>query len=175
VKLEDYKTEIYPEKINLNKYKIQGDYICLHTESSLRSKDWPYFKELIEKLREEFKIVVIDEQQHNYPDTIQLPKNMKLIEKAFIVGKCKMLIGVDSMGIHMSCAFGIPTIAIYGNTLPELCRPLSNNNLITLKPKKRCTEGWHHKCKENNYCIDNISVEEVLQKIEEILPKCKIY
>ena len=86
-----------------------------------------------------------------------------------------MLIGVDSMGIHMSCAFGIPTIAIYGNTLPELCRPLSNNNLITLKPKKRCTEGWHHKCKENNYCIDNISVEEVLQKIEEILPKCKIY
>ena len=119
--------------------------------------------------------MIIDEQQHNYPGTIQLPKNMKLTEKAFIVNKCKMLIGVDSMGIHMSCAFGVPTIAIYGNTLPELCRPLSNNNLITIKPKKRCTEGWHHKCKEDNYCIDNISVEEVLQKIEEILPKCKIY
>src|SRR3989344_5677798 len=175
MKLEDYRTEIYPEKINLDNYNIQGDYICLHTESSLRSKDWPYFEELIKKLREEFKIVIIDEQQHNYPGTIQLPKNMKLTEKAFIVNKCKMLIGVDSMGIHMSCAFGVPTIAIYGNTLPELCRPLSNNNLITIKPKKRCTEGWHHKCKEDNYCIDNISVEEVLQKIEEILPKCRIY
>lgn len=174
IELNNYKTEIIPEKVNLEDHAIKEDYICLHTTSTQKEKDWPYFNELIEKLKDEFTLVVIDDKQHNFPNTIQLPENMKLREKAYIISKSKMLIGIDSMGIHIACAFNIPTIAIYGNTLPELCRPLSNNNLITIKPKKRCTEGWHHKCKEGEYCINSISVDDVLKKIEVLLPKCKI-
>ncbi|MBI2667501.1 glycosyltransferase [Candidatus Woesearchaeota archaeon] len=173
VKLDSYKTEISPLQVDLQEYGIdeKEDYICLHTQSSLKYKDWSYFKELIKKLKDEFNIVVIDEQQHNYKYTIQLPQNIKLREKAYIISKSKMLIGIDSMGIHMACAFDIPTIALYGNTLPELCKPLSNKNLITIEPKKRCIEGWHHFCKEDNYCINSISVDNVLEKVDFILKK----
>lgn len=173
ITLEDYKTEVYPLEVDLQSYGIRAneDYICLHTQSSLKCKDWPYFKDLIEKLKDNFQIVVIDEQQHNYPHTIQLPPDMKLREKAYVISKSKMIIGIDSMGIHLSSALGIPTIAIYGNTLPELCKPLSNKKLITLIPKKRCTEGWHHICKEGEHCINSISVEEILEKVGYLTSK----
>src|SRR3989344_6197789 len=170
VNLKNYQTEIVPKKVDLRKFGIPEDYICLHTESSLKYKDWPYFNELIKKRKDKFNIVVIDQQQH-FKNTIQLPTNLSLREKAYIVSRSKMLIGVDSMGIHMACAFNIPTIALYGNTLPELCKPLPNENLITLVPRKRCTEGWHHSCKEGQYCIWSISVEEVLKGIERMMLK----
>ena len=177
IRLDSYKTDIFPIKVNLGDYGIKEneDYICLHIQSSLKYKDWPYFKELIDKIKDKFKVVVIDEQQHNYKHTIQLPPDIKLREKAYIISKSKMLIGIDSMGIHMASAFQIPTIALYGNTLPDLCKPLSNKNLIAIEPKERCTEGWHHFCKEGNYCINNITVNEVLEKLEELMLKCKIY
>ncbi|MBI4158720.1 glycosyltransferase [Candidatus Woesearchaeota archaeon] len=176
VKLDSYKTEIFPIEANLKDYGIneKEDYICLHTESSLKYKDWPHFRELIHKLKDIFNIVVIDEQQHNYENTIQLPKDIGLRKKAYVVSKSKMLIGVDSMGIHMSSAFNVPTIALYGNTLPELCKPLSNKNLITIKPEKRCTDGWHHYCKEGKYCISNITVDDILKKVDEVMVKCKV-
>ena len=167
ITLKDHRTHIYPKKIDLEKFGIMDEdkLICMHTKSAADIKDWDInnFIKLIEHLKD-YKIITIGSKDDpKIENTINL-RGIKIREVAYIISKCRLFIGVDSIGVHMASSLGIPTIGLYGSTDPSEVRPLSSNKFMGIIPPNRngCETSCHlGKCIKHHKCIDNIPVEEV--------------
>ena len=177
IKLNDYRTNIYPLKINLRKYGIKEEdkLICIQSKSGFIVKDWSYenFNKLIQILiKKGYKIITIGAKgDPHFKSTIDLIGKLNIRESAYIISKSKLFLGVDSIGLHMASSLNIIAIGLYGGTKAELVKPLSNNKFISIEPKYRngCSEACHSACKKENLCIDNITIEQVYKTIKKFI------
>ena len=177
VKLKEYSTYIYIEPIDLKKIGIDKNkkWICIHPKSSDPMKDWPYFSDLIDLLKRDYGLILIgskeDKENINYHDVIDLRGKVTLQQLAFIIKKCSLLVGVDSLGVHMAASLGVPTIILYGNTNANLCKPLSSDKVTLIEPYRyNCKVACHSgKCTQEDWCIKNIKVEKVFNAVNSNL------
>ncbi|HGJ67099.1 TPA: glycosyltransferase family 9 protein [bacterium] len=80
-----------------------------------------------------------------------------------------LFIGNDSGPMHIASACGTKVIGLYGPTDPERFGPFGKN-CIALRMEKKCPPCSHGNCRFNNYrCIDQISVKDVMDTINDIL------
>ena len=174
VKLKEYSTYIYIEPIDLKKIGIDKNkkWICIHPKSSDPMKDWPYFCELIDLLKKDYEVILMGGKKDPiYKDVIDLREKVTLQQLAFVISKCDLFIGVDSLGAHIATSLGIPSIILYGNTNANLCKPLSNAKVVLIEPNRyNCKEACHSsKCPQKDWCIKNIKVKKVFNTVQEIL------
>jgi ADP-heptose:LPS heptosyltransferase len=75
-------------------------------------------------------------------------------------------LGNDAGTTHLAAALGIPTVAIFGPTDPNLWGPLGDRVKILSKRKEggHRGEGVYHGC----LCLDRITVEDVIQALGSI-------
>jgi ADP-heptose:LPS heptosyltransferase len=71
--------------------------------------------------------------------------------KSLIAG-ASLFIGNDSGPAHMAAAFGLPVVALFGSSKPEIWRPWRTESVVLTSPRG----------------IDSISVAEVAQAIERL-------
>jgi ADP-heptose:LPS heptosyltransferase len=81
----------------------------------------------------------------------------------------KLLVGPDSMAVHLAVALDVPSLSIFGSQNPNLTRPWEPHGHI-VQPKLSCTH------KRNNWrlcsrCLASIKPKKVHKKIIEIIPK----
>ncbi|MCS7232785.1 MAG: glycosyltransferase family 9 protein [Synergistetes bacterium] len=109
-----------------------------------------------------------DAMNFNIPGVLNLGGRLSLAEACAFLGMCTLAIGVDTGPTHLSASLGIPTISLFGPTPPWRNSPWGPkvkviHNLVGCNPCRR------RSC-PSKLCMLSISVEEVLQAVNELSP-----
>lgn len=76
---------------------------------------------------------------------------------------CRVLITNDSGGMHVAYAAGVPTVAIFGPTIPEETGPLGTHTRIVREPVE-CSPCMLKDCPIDHRCMTRVSPERVAQE-----------
>lgn len=86
-----------------------------------------------------------------------------------------LFISNDSGPAHYSAALDIPTLALFGPTDPKLTGPQGKYVEIICHNNRSCQIPCYNLECKTNYCMQDISVEEVVSKVKEMLKKYEKY
>jgi lipopolysaccharide heptosyltransferase I len=135
-------------------------------KDSRAPKEWPYFKELTEKLIAELsksntniRIAWCSDIKLKVPDGILdfTGGKISLRELLPFIAQAKLVISNDSGPMHMAAAAQVPLIALFGPTDPKLVGPYPPGS-----PQNRVIKSATGR-------IGDIKVEEVLRCVRELL------
>lgn len=76
---------------------------------------------------------------------------------------CRVLITNDSGGMHVAYAAGVPTVAIFGPTIPEETGPLGTHTRIVREPVD-CSPCMLKDCPIDHRCMTGVSPERVARE-----------
>src|SRR3990167_4413599 len=151
--------------------------IAMHSTSGVATKDWPYFNELSEEIREAgyAAVQVGARKDKRIEGAVDLRGKMGLLEIAAFLSKCAVFIGIDSGISYMADAMMTPSIIIQGSTNPITSGPISNRviHLFTENTgHKDCQEvRCHSNCFHDVNCITSIKPDHVMTKIIEVMER----
>ena len=150
---------------------IKKEYIVFIHGTSRIEKEWPEnnWINLAEKITEiGYNVILPWGNDHEYEraqrikfivkDTILLPKT-SLSEIAYIIKNARSVIGVDTGLMHIASLLGVPGIAIFSDTNPNLFAPISNGDIVS-QPK-------HIKPIISNQVNFDFILQELLNKIKQ--------
>ncbi len=112
----------------------------------------------------------IDRMQKKIPfATYSFAGEGNLLDYAALASKCAIMIGNDSGPMHIAAAMGVPVLGLFGPSEPHLFAPYGEKATY-IHHKLSCNPCDQINCVHpNNPCMNRITVEEVLEKIEYIL------
>ena len=82
------------------------------------------------------------------------------------LGECAALLTNDTGTMHLAAALGIPTIAIFGSTEPQLTAPLGPGHRI-LRHQVECSPCFLRECPLDFRCMNAVTVEEAARAVLE--------
>lgn len=90
-----------------------------------------------------------------------------IIETAYLVSKCKLVIGVDTGVQHIADALGIKTISIFGPTNPYIHGAYSSKAtfVYTNIECQFCYNTKKYLCCDNRRCMNLINVDNIIDKV----------
>jgi lipopolysaccharide heptosyltransferase II len=155
-------------------------------------KRWPYFSELVRRLKSELKcriILVGDKYDAEAGEKIErensgglenLIGKTDLEQLVPIFLECSLFIGNDSGTLYLAAALGIPTVGIYGPSDPDLVAPL-NSLHISVKRGLYCSPCYrpdtvygqkHFDCWTGTFdCLKKLETEQVMHAVRKQLEK----
>lgn len=165
---------------------IQGNYICFFPGSVWATKQWtePGFAQTAQQLQKKnFKIIwmggpgeesIGERLSQQVPDSINLIAKTSLQESLAILADARLIIANDSSGQHLAAVAGVPSVSIFGPTVPAFgFRPwnpqakIVENIHIDCRP---CGPHGHRKCPQGHHnCMKSISSDEVLKAAQSFL------
>jgi heptosyltransferase-2 len=164
---------------------LSRPFIALAPGSVWGTKRWPYYPELAVKLASRFNIVVIggpDDTPLGEAVKAQLPDGcaangagkMTVLGSAAIVARAVAMVSNDSAGQHIASAMNVPTITIYGPTVPELgFGPVAEVALVAGNHTLDCRPCQHHgppKCPLGHWrCMRELSSDHIHEIVAETL------
>jgi ADP-heptose:LPS heptosyltransferase len=99
----------------------------------------------------------------------------------FLETECSLVITIDSAPLHIARKLGIPTVSIWGPTSPSNYLKLGEKEKelnLYYYSKAVCSPCVHKTgklpCNGNNFCMKDISAEEIISKIEVFVRKGKM-
>ncbi|NWF89689.1 MAG: glycosyltransferase family 9 protein [Ignavibacteriaceae bacterium] len=100
-------------------------------------------------------------------DAVLIPE-VKIGKLSALIKYCNLVIANDSGPMHISAALGVPTLGIFGPTNPKAHKPYSPNSDYVIKEDLHCIICNKLECPFNHECMKELSVEEVLTKVEPL-------
>jgi lipopolysaccharide heptosyltransferase II len=85
---------------------------------------------------------------------------------------CRLLLTNDTGTMHLASLLGLPTVAIFGSTEPQLTGPLGNSHVV-LRHHVECSPCFLRECPIDFRCMKAINVEEVVAAVRELLERGK--
>jgi ADP-heptose:LPS heptosyltransferase len=85
-----------------------------------------------------------------------------------LIQACSLFITPDTGPMHMAIGLGVPLIALFVPPDPEETGPLNYAKAAVIKKERPCNPCLVRKCVDN-FCVRQISVEEVCQAADRIL------
>jgi heptosyltransferase-2 len=171
----------------LREAEIGGTFVALAPGSIWGSKRWPYYPELAARLAQQVAVVAVGgPEDRGLGDAVvravadagaacraaNACGALGLRESTALLSRAAALVTNDSAPLHLAQAVAVPTIAVFGPTIPEFgfgprgprdqalgvaglsCRPCSRHG------PPSCPLGHHR-------CMTSLRVEDVLHAIEE--------
>jgi len=93
-------------------------------------------------------------------------------ETAAVIGECSLFISNDSGLMHVAAAMKTPVISILGPTSIKKNAPIGYEHLVVSKQYSCSPCQYHiadHECPMNYGCLTDISVNDVLHKVEGVI------
>jgi len=146
------------------------DYIVFHIKSNSKSRNLPnnHVDYMIKLLSKHFNIVLLS-HEYKYKHT-EIKNIIKLDRKPLTeimqtIAFSNMVIGVDSMGLHIGGGFGIPLYGIFGTVDPRM-RLEAYHNSFWYNGYNRCKRKpcWYHPC-IFGFCMKSINVGNLVDDI----------
>jgi lipopolysaccharide heptosyltransferase II len=91
-----------------------------------------------------------------------------LSQSAALIKNCSLFISNDTGPMHMAIGLGVPLIALFCPTGPEVTGPLGYSRSMAIQKAMPCNPCRVRDCPDN-FCMRQISVEEVCQAAEKFL------
>lgn len=163
--------------------KGYGDYCIIHTTSGANIKNWNIdnFQKLALKIKKEFKIKVLQLGIKNdnalifLENIIDCRDKYTLKEQYLLCKNAKFMVGIDSGPSFIAGASGCPTIKIHGPSNIITSGGFGKNiyNILAETDErcknKRCHGIFKGQCKYTKPCVNNITVDNILIKIKEVV------
>jgi len=90
---------------------------------------------------------------------------------AAMLKRCALFVGNDNGPMHMAAALGVPVVALFGPSNPDEWGPRGGRVEVLYKGLD-CRACFHPTCTRGEQsCMKQITVEEVLDRIERVLPR----
>ena len=180
----DIKQELYVNKFKekklLKDLKIKNKIITIAPFTAYGpSKQWPltYFEELIRLIQNNKRNMTVailggkKDKEIKISDDIlnntrcKDMRGCELCDTIILIKNSSCFVGNDSGLAHISDAFKIPSIIIYGSIPPYWAGPLNKTSKIIYR-NLSCQPCFEKKCKYGNYeCLRGIKPEEVYKKM----------
>ncbi|MBI3323818.1 MAG: lipopolysaccharide heptosyltransferase II [Candidatus Omnitrophica bacterium] len=90
-------------------------------------------------------------------------------ELGALLERTSLLISNDSGPLHMGLAVGVPVVALFGPTDPNLSGPKEASNVVTLFGSIGCPVPCYRLNCPANLCMEQITVEQVLEAAGKFL------
>ncbi len=116
---------------------------------------------------DEYIAFIGESGMENYAGTFQFSDYYNFLHQ-----HCKLMITVDSAPLHIAQKLGIPTLSIWGPTTPQsrIITDDSNQVIFHQAPCAPCAHiSGELPCKGNNFCIKDITQEEIITKLKGFL------
>ena len=84
----------------------------------------------------------------------------------------RLLITIDSLGLHLALAMGIPVVAVFGPTNPlhvDKHEGASFLSLMDTQTGKNCSPCYLEKCDQPVHCSDNFPLKTIKSEIDRLL------
>lgn len=143
--------------------------ILLHPGANHAGRQWPaeHWSTLIDMLLDDKRdIIWITPPGEKAPEGIPEFSGC-LTELAELIACSSLLVGCDSMSVHLASALGVKALAIFGSQDPELTKPYGPDGYVIFpeEPCRHRKRDWRL-CEE---CMKSVKPAEVLMKINAII------
>ena len=166
--------------------------VCIIPLAGWVLKCWPveHWNALIDKLIEEFKAKIFlvgktgsSEWENQFKQKISskavsLIDNSSIDESSVLIHNMDLLIGLDTSFLHLASCMGIPSVGLYGATDRKFIYPFFHKEYIVdsradmdCMPCYPGPNGGSCKSKGPGPCMEQISPNEVMEKIRQVLKK----
>jgi heptosyltransferase-2 len=100
---------------------------------------------------------------------LNLAGQTSLRELMCLVKLCRVFLTNDTGPMHVAAALGVPVVAIFGSTSPELTGPISSADVPhqILNSDAPCAPCFLRECPIDFRCMNGISVERVVEAVVE--------
>lgn len=92
-----------------------------------------------------------------------------------ILKRCSALVTNDSSPMHIAASFGVPVLAIFGPTRPELQGPLGEQHVVVRNENLVCLGCNFTKCPIGNPCMEELSVQSVADAFKLLTEKNRMF
>jgi heptosyltransferase-2 len=99
---------------------------------------------------------------------INLAGELSLRQSIIAISFCSLFISNDSGLMHIASSVMVPTVAIFGPTLPHKTAPLKQS-IRVLYHRVDCAPCKHRECPLDHRCMKEIKVDDVLQQAISVL------
>jgi heptosyltransferase-2 len=171
----EYWTE--KESIENIKHYLGDKNALIVTSSTSFAKNWEIekFNQVIEYLNKKgYKCFIVGtdkefEYNQNFQEVTNLSGKITFKEIIALISKVDLVFGVDSGFCHMGAAFNKKVLTLFGSTSIKQWKILAPNAIsyslnLSCSPCRKAK-----KCNKNFKCMKMISVEEVIQTLENTL------
>ena len=189
LKLKQKKLVFWPKSGRSTVSLPDGELIGINIAASARwqSKNWPQkniikLAELINKNLPAYKVVLFGDSDAKLEAQkiekllpgrpINLTAKIGLADLPHALSRLKVFITPDTATMHLACAVGVPTIALFGPTDPSR-HTVKDPRLNIFCEKQKCSFCYRPKCSldNENLCLKKITPQAVFNKILEIVKK----
>ncbi len=182
--LDDFSMNIAlssKDEVSALKYSDAGKYAVICPFTTRPQKHWVEHRwaELAEKIMDRYSMQVImlggpDDIEaasriHSLNDKIiNITGKYPLARTAAFIKYSSLLIGVDTGLTHMGIAFNVPTLALFGSTLPY--SDTTHDNARVLYHKMECSPCRRNPtCSGNFTCMKMLSIEKIMGSVQEVM------
>lgn len=104
------------------------------------------------------------------PSVFNVAGRTSLRELMSLMKLCRVFLTNDTGPMHVAAAMGVPVVAIFGSTSPELTGPLvaSESLLKIARSEAPCSPCFLRECPIDFRCMNGISVERVVNAIHSL-------
>jgi heptosyltransferase II len=101
------------------------------------------------------------------PGVVNVAGKTSLRELMSLSKLCRVFLTNDTGPMHVAAALGVPTVAIFGSTSPEMTAPLAANgsSLQILASDAPCSPCFLRECPIDFRCMKGIGVEPVVEAV----------
>ncbi len=99
---------------------------------------------------------------------INLAGSLNLLQLAALLKHVNLMVSNDSGPAHIAAAMGLPLVVLFGPENPNKFRPIGRK-VIVIQKKVECSPCDQTVCNRTPNCMELISVEEVYQRIKDLL------
>lgn len=159
----------------IDKFHLANEYVTVQGQSGQDPKNYDYLQEVVSKI----KLPVVQIGGSNDAQllvTKDLRGKTSFREAATVIKGAKMHLGLDSVLMHFAAHFNVPSIVMFGGTLPQAAINPENNHVHVIETEDRgpCVTSCHLiecEAKKQGYekCINNIPVDRVIDECTKIL------
>ena len=106
----------------------------------------------------------------NGPAIHNLAGKTSLRELMALLNLCRVFLTNDTGPMHVAAALGVPVVAIFGSTSPELTGPVSSGDLRhhILTSDAPCSPCFLRECPIDFRCMNGIDVERVVEAVVKL-------
>jgi hypothetical protein len=148
------------------------NYITISNDDDVESKHYPFYSVVLNLLipflkKKNIKIVQLGGKMKI--EGVDHALNVTFKQQSFILSRSLLHLGSDNALNHLASAKKVPTVNLFGNTLPEINRPIFsrssfNINLTPEGDKKPCFSD-----KDPDLQISKIKAEVIAQSVLDLL------